>query len=48
MKFYKLDDQIVIADNALTVGVELSVRIIDGTHEKYVPIITVDGDAVIN
>ena len=39
MKFYKIDEQIVICDKALTVGEELTANITDGVHEKHVPVI---------
>ena len=39
MKFYKIDEQIVISDKALTVGEELTANITDGVHEKHVPVI---------
>ncbi len=37
MKFYKIDDQIVISDKALTVGEGLTANTIDGAYEKHVP-----------
>ena len=46
MKFYKLDDQIIISDKSLTVGTELIVNTVDATQEKHVPVITVDGEIV--
>ena len=46
MKFYKLDDQIVISDRALSVGEELTANITDGAYEKHVPVIEQDGDTV--
>ena len=46
MKFYKLDDQIVISDKALSVGTELTANTTDGAHEKHVPVIEQDGDTV--
>lgn len=39
MKFYKIDDQIVISDKALSVGEELIANTTDGAHEKHVPVI---------
>jgi len=47
MKFYKLENQIVISDKALTVGEELTANTTDGAFEKHVPVIEVDGDTVI-
>jgi len=46
MKFYKLENQIVISDKSLTVGEELSANTSDGAFEKHVPVIEVNGDVV--
>ena len=46
MKFYKLEDQIVISDKALSVGEELTANTTDGAHEKHVPVIEQSGNAV--
>ena len=46
MKFYKIDDQIVISDKSLSVGKELTANTTDGAREKHVPVITVSGDEV--
>ena len=46
MKFYKIDDQIIISDKALTVGTELVANTVDAAQEKHVPVITVDGETV--
>ena len=46
MKFYKIEDQIVISDKALTVGEELIANTTDGAFEKHVPVIEVNGDTV--
>ena len=46
MKFYKINDQIVISDKALSVGEELSANTTDGAYEKHVPVIEVDGETV--
>lgn len=46
MKFYKVDDQVIISDKALTVGEEIIANTTDGAHEKHVPVITVNGDKV--
>ena len=43
MKFYKLDDQIIISDKSLTVGTELIANTVDAAQEKHVPVITADG-----
>lgn len=46
MKFYKIDDQIIISDRTLTVGTELIANTVDAAQEKHVPVITVSGDEV--
>lgn len=46
MKFYKIDDQVVISDKALSVGKELIPNTTDAAGEKHVPVITVSGDEV--
>ena len=46
MRFYNIDDQIVISDKALTVGEELIANITDGAYEKHVPQIEQHGDHV--
>ncbi len=46
MKFYKLDEQVIISDKALTVGEELIPNTTDAAGEKHVPVITVSGDEV--
>ena len=46
MKFYKIDDQVVFSDHALTVGEELSANSTDGAHEKHVPVVNIDGETV--
>ena len=47
MKFYRIGDQIVISDKALTVGTELTANTTDGALEKHVPVIEQNGDMVI-
>ena len=47
MKFYKIDDQIVISDKSLTVGRELTANTTDAAQEKHVPAIEINGDTVI-
>lgn len=47
MKFYKLENQIVISDKALTLGEELTANTTDGAYEKHVPVIEQDGNTVI-
>lgn len=46
MKFYKIEDQIIISDKALTVGEELVANTVDAAQEKHVPVITISGDTV--
>ena len=46
MKFFKLEDQIVITDKALSVGEELTANTTDGAHEKHVPVIEQNGNTV--
>lgn len=46
MKFYKIEDQIIISDKALTVGEELVANTVDAAQEKHVPVIAVSGDEV--
>ncbi len=46
MKFYKIEDQIVISDKALKVGTELIANTVDAAQEKHVPVIEVAGDTV--
>ena len=47
MKFYKIDDQIVISDKALSVGEELVANTTNGALEKHVPVISADGSSVL-
>lgn len=46
MKFYKLENQIVISDKALTTGEELTANTTDGAHEKHVPVIEQEDNTV--
>lgn len=46
MKFYKIDDQVVISDKELTVGEELVVNTVDAAQEKHVPVIEVNNDVL--
>ena len=46
MKFYKIDDQIVISDKTLSVGEELTANTTDAAQEKHVPVIESVGDTV--
>lgn len=46
MKFYKIDDQIVISDKELSTGTLLIPNTTDAAGEKHVPVITISGDEV--
>lgn len=46
MKFFKIDDQIIISDKSLTVGTELIPNTTDAAGEKHVPVIEANGDTV--
>lgn len=46
MRFYKIDDQIVISDKQLSIGTELTANTVDAAFEKHVPVIEVAGDTV--
>ena len=47
MKFYRIEDEVVITDKEIDVGTELVANATDGAHEKHVPVVTVDGDKVV-
>lgn len=46
MKFYRIDDQVIISDKSLSVGTELIANTTDAAGEKHVPVITVSNDEV--
>ncbi len=46
MKFYKIDDQVIISDKELSVGTELVANTVDAAQEKHVPVMEVSGDGV--
>ena len=46
MKFYRIDDQVIISDKDITVGTELIANTVDAAQEKHVPVITINGDEV--
>jgi len=46
MKFYKIDDQVILSDKSLTVGTELVANTVDAAQEKHVPVIEHSGDSV--
>ena len=46
MKFYKIEDQIVLSDKGLTAGTELIPNITDAAGEKHVPVISISNNTV--
>ena len=46
MKFYKIDNHIVITDTSLETGEELIANTTDGAYEKHVPVISHKGETV--
>ena len=46
VKFYRIEDQIIISDKSLTVGTELIANTVDAAQEKHVPVITISDDEV--
>ena len=46
MRFYKIEDQIIISDKALSAGTELVANTVDAAFEKHVPVIEIAGDTV--
>lgn len=46
MKFYRIDDQVIISDKTISSGTELIPNTTDAAGEKHVPVITVSGDEV--
>lgn len=46
MKCYKIDDQVIISDKALSVGTELIANTVDAAQEKHVPVISQLGNVV--
>jgi len=46
VKFYKIDDQIVISDKSLSVGEEIVANTTDAAQEKHVPVVTQDNGVV--
>lgn len=46
MFFYKLEDKIIISEEAMTIGAELTANTTDGAYEKHVPVIEQKGDHV--
>ena len=46
MKFYRIDDQIIISDKTLSVEKELIPNTTDAAGEKHVPVLSISGDEV--
>ena len=46
MRFYKIEDQVIISDKALKIGTELVANTVDAAQEKHVPVISISGDEV--
>ena len=46
MFFYKVEDKIIISEDAMTIGTELTANTTDGAYEKHVPVIEQQGDHV--
>lgn len=46
MKFFKINDQVVISDKSLSAGMELIPNTTDATGEKHVPVITITNNTV--
>lgn len=46
MYFYKVEDKIIITEEKLTIGTELTANTTDGAYEKHVPVIEQKGDHV--
>ncbi len=45
MKFYKLENQVILSDKELSVGTLLTPNTTDAAGEKHVPVITVSENA---
>ena len=46
MKYYKIDNLVIISDRYLSVEAKLIANTTDGTHEKHVLVISTSGDEV--
>ena len=46
MNFYKIDDQVIISDKALSIGTLLTANTVDASQEKHVPVVTINNDTV--
>ena len=47
MKFYRINDQVIISTDSRTDGEELIANTTDGAFEKHVPVIEQQGDHVV-
>ena len=47
MRFYKLNDEIIMSETPLNFGEELIPNTTDAAGEKHVPVISKDGEAVM-
>ena len=47
MKFYRINDQVIISETAHPDGEELVPNTTDGAHEKHVPVTEQHGDRVV-
>lgn len=46
MKFYKLEDQVIISDKPLSISTELVANTVDTVQEKHVPVISITDNTV--
>ena len=46
MKFYKIDDQVVITDKDISAGTELIPNTTDAANEKHVPVVEIKSNTV--
>ena len=46
MKFYRIDDQVILSDKALSVGTELIPNTTDAAGEKHVPVVSISNNTV--
>ena len=46
MRFYKIEDQVVISDKSLSVGTEIIPNTTDAAGEKHVPVLEISGGTV--
>ena len=46
MRFYRIDDQVILSDKELSVGTELIPNAIDAAGEKHVPVVSISNNTV--